>query len=286
MFCKNCTKKRKMTFYYLKCTNEDNEGYRRCALIPTTMEYTENEDESKISDELEEKEITVPPDPTIVLGGILKKREQTTDREVVRGTSESTDNPFIDSSDSRSVQTNSEYLTEADGISPYLVQTEKGIKWKILDNATYNCKTYKSKDTYGLCNRLAELHQEGKIKFNPNSSGRNVRNREPSLEREGLSDTGSYETNEDDAYSPNTWNDMYSLLRTWQFRTGTTIVLMLGIFSLYTPIGSFFMSRKGERRNIDHEYFERKSEELSGRSQNSVSKNRNNDRIQIVYQQG
>ncbi|GAB64535.1 VIR-like CYIR protein [Plasmodium cynomolgi strain B] len=191
------------------------------------MEYTENEDESKRNDEVEE-EIPVPPDPAVVLGGILKKRKQITDHKAVEKTSGSHDNSRMDSSASLSDQSNSEYLTEADGISPYLVLTEKGIKWKILDNETFDCERYGSKDTYGLCKHLKKLHEEGKIKLNPNSSGRDVRNRQPSLGREdGLLDIGSYEMGKDDSYSPNNRNDIYSLLRTKQFRTGTTIVLII-----------------------------------------------------------
>ncbi|CAG9483838.1 unnamed protein product [Plasmodium vivax] len=286
-------KKKKMTFYYLKCKNELKEGhYRRCALIPSTIEYTENKDKSKIKDEEEEEEIPVSPDPRIALGGILKKREPITGPNALRKPSGSHDNPQISPSASRSDQYNSQYLTEADGISPYLVQTEDGIKWRIDDDETLDCKNYGSGDTYGLCKRLEELHKEGIFKLNPNPSRRKARSKRPSFERgDGLSNEGSYQTDEDDAYSSNTWDDMFSLLKTKQFRTGTTIALMLGTFFLgfayykYTPLGSFFRRKKGGRTNIDHEYFERKSEEVSRRSQQSVSKNRKKERIQIAYQQ-
>ncbi|SCA60801.1 VIR protein [Plasmodium vivax] len=283
-------KKKKMTFYYLKCNNKDSQGYRRCALIPTTMEYTENEDERKKNDKSEGKVTLVPPDPTIALGGILKKREQKTDLEVESGISDSTDDSQIDSSASSYDQSNSEYLTEADGISPYLVQTEDGIKWRIHDKETFDCNRYLSKDAYDLCIHLKGLHQEGKIKLNPNY--RKVGSKKQSFEGgDGLSDERLYEMDEDDEYPSDIGNDMFSLLKTKQFRTGTTIALMLGTFFLgfayykYTPLGSFFRGKKGARRNIDHEYFERKSEELPRRSQQSVSKNRKKERIQIAYQQ-
>ncbi|SCO70549.1 VIR protein [Plasmodium vivax] len=221
-------KKKKMTFYYLKCNNEDTKGYRRCALIPSTMEYTENKDKSKINDGEEEEEIPVSPDPAIVLGGILKNREQTTGPKTVPGKPGSHGSSQIGPSASRNDQFNSQYLTEADGISPYLVQTEDGIKWKIDDDETLDCKNYGSGDTYGLCKRLEELHKEGIFKLNPNPSRRKARIKRPSFERgDGLSDEGSYQTDEDDAYSSNTWDDMFSLLKTKQFRTGTTIVLII-----------------------------------------------------------
>ncbi|SCO70548.1 VIR protein [Plasmodium vivax] len=209
----NTPKKKKMTFYYLKCNNEDNQGYRRCALIPSTMEYTENEDESKSNDEEEEEEIPVPPDPRIALGGILKTMEQTTGREAVRAATDSHGNPQISPSASRSDQYNSQYLTEADGISPYLVQTEDGIKWRIDDDETFDCNRYPSQDAYDLCIHLKDLHQKGKIKLNPNPSGRKARRRKPSLEGgNGLSDIGSYQTGEEDGYSSNTWDDIILLL--------------------------------------------------------------------------
>ncbi|CAG9473056.1 unnamed protein product [Plasmodium vivax] len=222
-------KKKKMTFYYLRCKNELKDGhYRRCALIPSTMEYTENKDKSKINDGEEEEEIPVSPDPAIVLGGILKNREQTTGPKTVPGKPGSHGSSQIGPSASRNDQFNSQYLTEADGISPYLVQTEDGIKWKIDDDETLDCKNYGSGDTYGLCKRLEELHKEGIFKLNPNPSRRKARIKRPSFERgDGLSDEGSYQTDEDDAYSSNTWDDMFSLLKTKQFRTGTTIVLII-----------------------------------------------------------
>ncbi|CAI7717849.1 PIR protein [Plasmodium vivax] len=289
----NSPKKKKMTFYYLKCKNELKKGdYRRCALIPSTIEYTENKDKSKIKDEEKEEEIPVSPDPTIVLGGILKNRKQITVPKAVSGTSGRPNNSAIGSNASRSDQYNSQYLTEADGISPYLVQTEKGIKWRIHDKETLDCKNYGSEDPYGLCKHLYDLHQKGDFKLNPNPNFRKARSRMSSLEGEdSFPDDGLYEMEDDDTYPSDTGNDMFSLLKTKQFRTGTTIALMLGTFFLgfayykYTPLGSFFRRKKGGRANIDHEYFERKSEELSRRSQQSVSKSRKKERIQIAYQQ-
>ncbi|KMZ82865.1 variable surface protein Vir12 [Plasmodium vivax India VII] len=221
-------KKRKITFYHLKCKNKVKGDYMRCALIPSTMEYTENEDKSKGNVEKAGKVTFVAPDPSIVLGGVLKKREQKIGQEVESGTSDSTDDFQIVSSASSDDQYNSQYLTEADGISPYLVQTEKGIKWRIHDKETLDCKNYGSEDPYGLCKHLYDLHQKGDFKLNPNPNFRKARSRMSSLEGEdSFPDDGLYEMEDDDTYPSDTGNDMFSLLKTKQFRTGTTIALII-----------------------------------------------------------
>ncbi|GAB69963.1 CYIR protein [Plasmodium cynomolgi strain B] len=135
---KNCSvksvTKKKMTFYYLKCKDNIEQKPIMCALVPVTMEYIDDKVEDKMNDKAVRKGIPKPPDPWSTFGGVL-----------------------------HSDQLNSEFLTEADGVSPYLVLTDDEIKWKILDNERFDCERYGSKDTYGLCKHLKNYMKKEKL---------------------------------------------------------------------------------------------------------------------------
>ncbi|KMZ88826.1 hypothetical protein PVBG_05622 [Plasmodium vivax Brazil I] len=217
--------KKRMTFHYLKCKNNFVKDPIMCELVPVTMEYADNKNEVKENDKVVRKRIYKPPDPWSTLGGVLHRRSKTVSQKPSEGVP---NHSQADSDVPHSDPSNSEFLTEADGVSPYLVLTDDEIKWKILDYETLDCRNYPSKDTYGLCNRLNELHKEGKFKSQPKPSSYNEASRGNFNGEVDSLYAESYEMKEDYANSSNTWDDIYTLLKSSQFRTGTVTFLMLG----------------------------------------------------------
>ncbi|KMZ89364.1 hypothetical protein PVBG_06284 [Plasmodium vivax Brazil I] len=216
---------KKMTFHYLKCKNNVEKKPIMCALVPVTIEYTDDKDEVKENGKAVQKGIPKRPDPWSTFGGILHKRSETTSQRSNEGdrndSQVGSDVPLTD-------QSNSEFLTEADGVSPYLVLTDDEIKWKILDYETLDCRNYPSKDIYGLCKRLKELHKEGKFKSQPKPSSDSRASRGNFSRGVNSLNAVSYDMEEDYENSSNTSDDMYTLLKSSQFRTGTVTFLMLG----------------------------------------------------------
>ncbi|VUZ95013.1 PIR protein, partial [Plasmodium vivax] len=102
---------------------------------------------------------------------------------------------------------------------------------------------------------------------------------------------GSHDMEEDYANSSNTSDDMYTLLKSSQFRTGTVTFLTLGTAFLgyayykFTPVGSWFRNRKGRKNEIAHEYFEQISKEPFQPIPKSVNTNSRRKRVQIAYHQ-
>ncbi|VVA00334.1 PIR protein, partial [Plasmodium vivax] len=222
--------KKKMTFHYLKCKDNTEKKPIMCALVPVTMEYTDDKVEVNVNDKAVQKGIPKPPDPWSTFGGILHKRSEITARGSDKG---DLNNSPVNSDVPGSDPSNSEFLTEADGVSPYLVLTDDEIKWRILDYETLDCRNYASKDTYGLCKRLKELHDEGKFKSQPKPSSDSrasdrVSYRGNFTGRYDSLNGGSHDMEEDYANSSNTSDDMYTLLKSSQFRTGTVTFLTLG----------------------------------------------------------
>ncbi|KMZ82930.1 hypothetical protein PVIIG_05577 [Plasmodium vivax India VII] len=217
--------KKQVTFHYLKCKNNVKKEPIMCALVPVTIEYTDDKNEDKDNGKAVKKGIPKRPDPWSTFGGILHKKSEITAQTSDKG--DRNDSP-VDSNVPHSDPSNSEFLTEADGVSPYLVLTDDEIKWKILDYETLDCRNYPSKDTYGLCNRLNELHKEGKFKSQPKPSSYNEASRGNFNGEVDSLYAESYEMKEDYANSSNTWDDIYTLLKSSQFRTGTVTFLMLG----------------------------------------------------------
>ncbi|KMZ89355.1 hypothetical protein PVBG_06191 [Plasmodium vivax Brazil I] len=217
--------KKRMTFHYLKCKDDVKKEPIMCALVPVTMVYTDDKVEVKENDKAVRKGIPKPLDPWSTFGGILHKRSEIT----ARGSDKGDLNNYPEYSDvPGSDPSNSEFLTEADGVSPYLVLTDDEIKWRILDYETLDCRNYPSKDTYGLCKRLKELHDEGKFKSQPKPSSDSGASRGNFNGEVDSLNAESYEMEEDYANSSNTWDDMYTLLKSSKFRTGTVTFLMLG----------------------------------------------------------
>ncbi|KMZ77122.1 hypothetical protein PVIIG_06187 [Plasmodium vivax India VII] len=202
--------KKRMTFHYLKCKNNFVKDPIMCELVPVTMEYADNKNEVKENDKVVRKRIYKPPDPWSTLGGVLHRRSEITARGSDKG--DLNISP-VDSDVPDSDPSNSEFLTEADGVSPYLVLTDDEIKWRILDSETLDCRNYQSEDTYGLCKRLEELEKEGKFKLQPKpSSYSEASDKESSRENlivgsDDLLNAGSDEIEEDYANSANTWDD-------------------------------------------------------------------------------
>ncbi|VUZ99683.1 PIR protein [Plasmodium vivax] len=263
--------KKRMTFHYLKCKNNFVKDPIMCELVPVTMEYADNKNEVKENDKVVRKRIYKPPDPWSTFGGILHKRSKTVSQKPSEG---DPNDSQADSDVPDSDPSISEFLTEADGVSPYLVLTDDEIKWRILDSETLDCRNYQSEDTYGLCKRLEELKKEGKIKLQPKpSSYSGASDKEASRENligEGADslNEGSDEMEEDYANSSNTGDDIYTLLKSRQFRTGTVTFLMLGTAFLgysyykFTPVGSWFRKRKERKNEIDYEYYDNIANQL------------------------
>ncbi|KNA02186.1 hypothetical protein PVNG_06166 [Plasmodium vivax North Korean] len=216
---------KKMTFHYLKCKNNVEKKPIMCALVPVTIEYTDDKDEVKENGKAVQKGIPKRPDPWSTFGGILHKRSETTSQRSNEG---DRNDSQVDSNVPHSDQSNSEFLTEADGVSPYLVLTDDEIKWKILDYETLDCRNYASEDTYGLCKRLNQLHKEGKFKSQPKTSSDSRASRGNLIGGYDSLNAGSEEMEEGYANSSNTVDDMYTLLKSSKFRTGTVTFLMLG----------------------------------------------------------
>ncbi|VVA00285.1 PIR protein [Plasmodium vivax] len=280
--------KKRMTFHYLKCKNNFVKDPIMCELVPVTMEYADNKNEVKENDKVVRKRIYKPPDPWSTLGGVLHRRSKTVSQKPSEGVP---NHSQADSDVPHSDPSNSEFLTEADGVSPYLVLTDDEIKWKILDYETLDCRNYPSKDTYGLCKRLNQLHQEGKFKSQPKPSSYNETSRGNFSRGVNSLNAVSYDMEEDYENSSNTSDDMYALLKSSKFRTGTVTFLMLGTAFLgyayykFTPVGSWFRNRKGRKNEIAHEYFEQISKEPFQPIPKSVNTNSRRKRVQIAYHQ-
>ncbi|KMZ77388.1 hypothetical protein PVIIG_05419 [Plasmodium vivax India VII] len=222
--------KKRMTFHYLKCKNNFVKDPIMCELVPVTMEYADNKNEVKENDKVVRKRINKPPDPWSTFGGILHKKRETVSQKPNEG---DRNDSQVDSDVHLTDQSSSEFLTEADGVSPYLVLTDDEIKWRILDYETLDCRNYPSKDTYGLCKRLKELHAEGKFKSQPKPSSDSRASDRVSYRGNFTGgydslNAVSYDMEEDYANSSNTSDDMYTLLKSSKFRTGTVTFLMLG----------------------------------------------------------
>ncbi|KMZ76752.1 hypothetical protein PVIIG_06321 [Plasmodium vivax India VII] len=217
--------KKKMTFHYLKCKNKFVKDPIMCELVPVTIEYTDDKVEVKENGKAVQKGIPKRPDPWSTFGGILHKKSEITAQTSDKG---DTNDSQVGSDVPHSDPSNSEFLTEADGVSPYLVLTDDEIKWRILDYETLDCRNYPSKDTYGLCKRLKELHKEGKFKSQPKPSSDSRASRGNFTGGGDSLYAVSYDMEEDYANSSNTSDDMYTLLKSSKFRTGTVTFLMLG----------------------------------------------------------
>ncbi|KMZ88712.1 hypothetical protein PVBG_05568 [Plasmodium vivax Brazil I] len=201
--------KKRMTFHYLKCKDNAEKKPIMCALVPVTMEYKDDKVEVKENNKAVRKGIPKPPDPWSTFGGILHKKSEITAQSLNEGVPNDSQ---VDSDVPGSDPSNSEFLTEADGVSPYLVLTDDEIKWRILDYETLDCRNYASEDTYGLCKRLNQLHQEGKFKSQPKPSSYNETSRGNFSRGVNSLNAVSYDMEEDYENSSNTSDDILLLL--------------------------------------------------------------------------
>ncbi|GAW82747.1 variable surface protein [Plasmodium gonderi] len=275
--------KKIITFYYLKCKNRYEGKPILCELVPATMEYTDDKDESKAIDM---KALDLHTTLSNASGG-----------ETIRGQSSEGGKQKHDvTSGLQNIdEENYKNLKEADGKTPYLVLSNDGIKWKIHDNETLDCRNYPYNDTYGLCKRLRELRDEGKYKLNPNPNMEQARSVfETSYENtEGGYDSpnaGSHNKDGNEASHFNTSDYFYILLKTMPFRVGVLIILMLGFFFVFfvyykfTPVGAWVRSKTGVKNKIYHNYNGKKSQYPPRGGKKAKNTSSKGKRIQIAYQ--